>query len=157
MCIRDRAYAADVTCPVLYMMNLDDRFMSRASCLALFDRLGSVDKHLVAYPGDHGENLHRSLEEWGRFFADRLGGRDRGPAARWETGLSTTRPRRSQHVGGSRFEPHLELAGELGGAVPVEHHVALEGDEIAVDAAERGVDEVHRGAGPFDDRVDGLQ
>ena len=77
-----QAYAADVTCPVLYMMNLDDRFMSRASCLALFDRLGSVDKHVVAYPGDHGENLHRSREEWGRFFADRLGGRDRGPTAR---------------------------------------------------------------------------
>ncbi|MDW3218267.1 MAG: hypothetical protein R8F63_06610 [Acidimicrobiales bacterium] len=68
-----RAFAPDVTCPVLYMMNLDDRFMTRDSCLALFDALASDDKHVLAFPGDHGANLHRALPEWGRFFADRLG------------------------------------------------------------------------------------
>ena len=68
-----RAFAPDVTCPVLYMMNLDDRFMSRASCLALFDALASTDKRLLAFPGDHGENLDRALPDWARFLADRLG------------------------------------------------------------------------------------
>ncbi|GJM37493.1 MAG: hypothetical protein DHS20C19_08600 [Acidimicrobiales bacterium] len=68
-----RAFAPDVRCPVLYMMNLDDRFMSRESGLALFDALATNDKHVLAYPGDHGANLHLAQPEWGRFFADRLG------------------------------------------------------------------------------------
>jgi dienelactone hydrolase len=68
-----RAYAPDVTCPVLYMMNLDDHFMSRASCLGLFDALASTDKRLLAFPGDHGENLDQALPDWARFLADRLG------------------------------------------------------------------------------------
>lgn len=67
-----RAYAPDVTCPVLYVMNLDDHFMSRESCLALFDALGSTDKRLLGFPGDHGENLDQALPDWARFFADRL-------------------------------------------------------------------------------------
>lgn len=68
-----RTHAPSVQCPVMYMMNLDDRFMTRESALALFDLLGSDDKHLVAYPGDHGENLDQALPEWGRFFARHLG------------------------------------------------------------------------------------
>lgn len=68
-----RAHAPDVTVPVLYMMNLDDHFMTRESCLALFDALGADDKRLSAYPGDHGANMDQALPEWGRFFADRLG------------------------------------------------------------------------------------
>ena len=67
-------YAPDVSCPVLYMMNLDDHFMTRESCLALFDALGSEDKRLLAFPGDHGQNLERAAPEWGRFLADRLRG-----------------------------------------------------------------------------------
>lgn len=66
-----RAYAPNVTCSVLYMMNLDDRFMSRSSCLALFDALGSTDKRLLAFPGDHGENLEKAIPEWARFLAER--------------------------------------------------------------------------------------
>lgn len=67
-----RAHAPNVTCPVLYMMNLDDRFMSRTSCLALFDTLGSTDKRVMGFPGDHGENLDRALPDWARFLADHL-------------------------------------------------------------------------------------
>lgn len=68
-----RAYAPKVTCDVLYMMNLDDSFMTRESGLALFDALASKDKRVLGFPGDHGENLDRALPDWARFFADRLG------------------------------------------------------------------------------------
>lgn len=68
-----RTHAPAVRCPVMYMMNLDDRFMTRDSALALFDNLGSENKRLVGYPGDHGENLDDARPEWGRFFARFLG------------------------------------------------------------------------------------
>ena len=55
------------------MMSLDDRFMKRESCLALFDALPTDDKHILAFPGDNGQNLDRALPDWGRFFAQRLG------------------------------------------------------------------------------------
>jgi pimeloyl-ACP methyl ester carboxylesterase len=67
------AYAPRVTCPVLYTTNLDDHFMSREQGLALFDALGSEDKLVLGYPGDHGENLEHAREPWARFFATRLG------------------------------------------------------------------------------------
>lgn len=67
-----RSYAPDVKCPVLFMMNLDDHFMSRTSCLALFDALAATDKRLLAFPGDHGQNLDRALPDWARFLAEQL-------------------------------------------------------------------------------------
>lgn len=66
------AYASRITCPVLYTMNLDDHFMSRDACLALFDALATRDKFVLAYPGDHGQNLELATGEWARFFAARL-------------------------------------------------------------------------------------
>ncbi len=68
-----RAYAGDVVCPVLFMMNLDDHFMTRDSCLALFDALTSTDKRLLGMPGDHGVNMDRAVPDWVTFFGDRLG------------------------------------------------------------------------------------
>ena len=47
-------YAPKVTCPVLYLQNLDDTFMTRDASLALFDQLGSTDKRIHAHPGNHG-------------------------------------------------------------------------------------------------------
>jgi len=67
-----RAYAPNVTCPIMYMMNLDDSFMTRESCLALFDALATSDKRVLAFPGDHGQNLDQALPDWSRFFAERL-------------------------------------------------------------------------------------
>jgi len=67
------AYASRVTCPVLYTMNLDDRYMSREEGLALYDALGTDDKFVLGYPGDHGDNLDRAREPWARFFSARLG------------------------------------------------------------------------------------
>jgi dienelactone hydrolase len=68
-----RSYAPNVTCPVMYMMNLEDSFMTRESSLALFDALATNAKRVLAFPGDHGENLDQALPDWARFFADRLG------------------------------------------------------------------------------------
>lgn len=67
------AYASRVTCPVLYTVNLDDRFMTRESSLDLFDALASGDKRLIGFPGDHGENLDRAQSCWAQFFATQLG------------------------------------------------------------------------------------
>ena len=66
------AYAPRITCPVLYTMNLDDDFMSRDEGLALFDALPTQDKFILAYPGNHGQNLEPATREWARFFAARL-------------------------------------------------------------------------------------
>jgi dienelactone hydrolase len=67
-----RSYAPNVICPIMYMMNLDDSFMTRESCLALFDALATSDKRVLAFPGDHGQNLDQALPDWSRFFAERL-------------------------------------------------------------------------------------
>ncbi len=49
------AAAATITCPVLFVWQLDDELFNREQCLALFDRLGSTDKRLHAHPGLHAE------------------------------------------------------------------------------------------------------
>jgi dienelactone hydrolase len=82
------AYAPRVTCPVLYTMNLDDHFMTRDQGLALFDALATQDKFVLAYPGDHGENLERATSEWARFLAIRLG----APGAACAIPTGSTRP-----------------------------------------------------------------
>jgi hypothetical protein len=57
---------------MLHTMNLDDDIMSRDECLALFDALPTQDKFVLAYPGNHGQNLEPATHEWARFFAERL-------------------------------------------------------------------------------------
>ena len=47
------ADAAKVTCPVLFLQQLEDELIDRASVLALFDALGTKDKRLHANPGPH--------------------------------------------------------------------------------------------------------
>ena len=42
-----------ITCPVLFVWQLEDELFSRAECLAMFDALGSQDKRLHANPGLH--------------------------------------------------------------------------------------------------------
>jgi dienelactone hydrolase len=50
-----RADAARLKCPVLFLVNWDDRRAPRDQVFELFDLIGSPDKRLHAYPGDHGE------------------------------------------------------------------------------------------------------
>lgn len=49
-------YAPRVTLPVLFTMQWDDAQFLRPGQLDLFDRIGSTDKRLHAYPGGHAEN-----------------------------------------------------------------------------------------------------
>jgi pimeloyl-ACP methyl ester carboxylesterase len=65
-------YAPQVTCPVLYLQNLDDTFMTRDASLALFDRLGSKDKRVHAHPGNHGEFPPDEMDDVARFLGQRL-------------------------------------------------------------------------------------
>jgi dienelactone hydrolase len=71
-----KTYASSVTVPVLFTMQWDDERFEREGQLELFDNLGSRDKRLHAYPGQHADNgpeafevaaafLRRSLEETG--------------------------------------------------------------------------------------------
>lgn len=52
---RIRADAAKLACPVLFLVNWDDRRAPRSQVFELFDLIGSTDKRLLAYPGDHGQ------------------------------------------------------------------------------------------------------
>ena len=45
--------AEQITCPVLFLMQLDDELFSREQYLDLFDRLASNDKRMHANPGLH--------------------------------------------------------------------------------------------------------
>jgi dienelactone hydrolase len=51
-----RRYAPQLRVPVLFSMQWDDERFERAGQLALFDLLGSKDKRLHAYPGQHVDN-----------------------------------------------------------------------------------------------------
>lgn len=50
---RIRAAAAAITCPVLFLMQLEDELFTREHYLDLFDRLASTDKRIHANPGLH--------------------------------------------------------------------------------------------------------
>jgi pimeloyl-ACP methyl ester carboxylesterase len=52
---RIRAAAAAITCPVLFLMQLEDELFTREHYLDLFDRLASTDKRIHANPGLHPE------------------------------------------------------------------------------------------------------
>ncbi len=47
------AAARAITCPVLFLWQLEDELFTREECLGLFDALGSEDKRLHANPGLH--------------------------------------------------------------------------------------------------------
>ena len=52
---RLRAAADAITCPVLFLMQLEDELFTRRQCLELFDRLASSDKRVHGNPGLHPE------------------------------------------------------------------------------------------------------
>lgn len=45
--------AAAIACPLLFVVQWNDQLVPRDDALALFDRLGSLDKRLHAHPGEH--------------------------------------------------------------------------------------------------------
>ncbi len=69
---RIRADAGRIRCPVLFLVNWDDRRVPRAQAFELYGLLGSADKRLHAYPGDHGElpdeAINGSVDFLGRYL-----------------------------------------------------------------------------------------
>jgi alpha-beta hydrolase superfamily lysophospholipase len=72
---RIRADAQRLRCPVLFLANWDDTRAPRAQAFELFDLIGSEDKRLHAYPGEHGqlpEETRAASEEFlARYLQDR--------------------------------------------------------------------------------------
>lgn len=62
-------FAAKVLVPVLFVMQWDDERFERTGQLELFDRLGSADKRLHAYPGLHVDNGPEAFEVQAAFLA----------------------------------------------------------------------------------------
>ena len=68
-----KAYASQVTVPVLFAMQWDDERFARDGQLELFDNLGSRDKRLHAYPGQHADNGPEAFEVEAAFLRRYLG------------------------------------------------------------------------------------
>jgi dienelactone hydrolase len=66
--------ARSITCPVLFLMQLEDELFPRPACLALFDGLASTDKRLHANPGLHPEVPVEEMYASLRFLARHLSG-----------------------------------------------------------------------------------
>ena len=69
-----RRAAEATTCPVLFLMQLEDELFSRQDCLALFDALATTDKRLHANPGLHPEVPMEELHHCLAFLTSRLTG-----------------------------------------------------------------------------------
>jgi len=74
---RIRTDAPRVTAPVLFHVQRDDELFPMDGQLALFDRLGSSDKQLIAYPGRHGETSATAIAAWRCFVVRHLVTSDR--------------------------------------------------------------------------------
>jgi dienelactone hydrolase len=68
-----RAYAPKLSIPVMFTMQWDDERFDRVGQLELFDRIGSSDKRLQAYPGEHVDNGPDAFEAQAEFLARYIG------------------------------------------------------------------------------------
>lgn len=68
------AAAGAITCPVLFIWQLEDELFTREQCLAMFDAFGSADKRLHANPGLHPAVPPEELEFCGAFLTRYLSG-----------------------------------------------------------------------------------
>ena len=69
-----KTFAPTVTIPVLFVMQWDDERFERQGQLDLFDRLGSHDKRLHAYPGQHADNGPEAFDVAATFLQRYLSG-----------------------------------------------------------------------------------
>jgi pimeloyl-ACP methyl ester carboxylesterase len=69
---RIEAYARGVSCPVLFIQQLDDEVATRTRSSALFERLGSTEKTLRSSPGGHMEVPEEVFREACAFLAEHL-------------------------------------------------------------------------------------
>lgn len=70
---RIRADARKLTAPVLFLINWDDSRAPRAAACELFDLIGSTDKRMHAYPGEHGQLTDEAVTATEEFLARYLG------------------------------------------------------------------------------------
>ncbi len=64
--------AANIHCPVLFLMQLEDELFSRERYLDLFDRLATTDKRIHAHPGLHPAVPVSELDESLAFLQNRI-------------------------------------------------------------------------------------
>ncbi len=69
---RYTATAGGITCPVLFLQQLDDELIRREACLELFLAIGSGDKRLHANPGLHSAVPVEEMEHSEAFFVKHL-------------------------------------------------------------------------------------
>jgi dienelactone hydrolase len=69
---RQAAAAAEVTVPVMFVVQLDDELVPHGSAIELFQLLGSKDKRLHAHPGRHTEVPLDEIEDNGAFLKRHL-------------------------------------------------------------------------------------
>lgn len=66
--------ASAISCPVFYLVQLEDELFSREGYLAAFDALGSVDKRIHANPGLHPQVPAREMHFAFEFLASHITG-----------------------------------------------------------------------------------
>lgn len=66
--------AARITCPVLFLMQLEDELFPRPGCIAVFDAIASIDKRMHANPGLHPEVPLREIDFAFDFLSSHIGG-----------------------------------------------------------------------------------
>lgn len=67
-----RRDAERVVAPAMWHVQWEDELFPRAGQFELFDSLGSHDKELVAFPGDHRTTPEYAVDEWIAFLVHHL-------------------------------------------------------------------------------------
>jgi len=67
-----RRDAERVVAPTMWHVQWDDELFPRVGQFEMFDRLGSHDKQLVAFPGDHRTTPEYAVDLWIAFLAHHL-------------------------------------------------------------------------------------
>lgn len=66
--------APRITIPLLFHVQWDDELFPRDGQFELFDRLGSSEKRLIAFPGPHGAAAPAAVDAWCAFLTQALVG-----------------------------------------------------------------------------------
>jgi dienelactone hydrolase len=64
--------APAIKVPLLYHVQWDDELFPRDGQFELFDRLGTSDKRLIAFPGPHGTSTPEAVNAWCEFVTRHL-------------------------------------------------------------------------------------
>jgi dienelactone hydrolase len=64
--------APTIQLPLLYHVQWDDELFPRDGQFELFDRLGTSDKRLIAFPGPHGTSTPEAVHAWCEFVTRHL-------------------------------------------------------------------------------------